>query len=48
MGPEELEAAARRLGEEFGAKVTSIIGEDLNKRNFPAIYTVGKGSDRDR
>ena len=47
MGPEELEAAARRLGEEFGAKVTSIVGEDLNKRNFPAIYTVGKGSDRD-
>ena len=46
MGPEELEAAARRLGEEFGAKVTSIIGEDLNKRNFPAIYAVGKGSDR--
>ncbi len=47
MGPAELEAAARRLGEEFGAKVTSIVGDDLTKRNFPAIYAVGKGSDRD-
>lgn len=47
MGPAELEAAARRLADEFDAKVTSIIGEDLLRQNYPAIYAVGKGSDRD-
>lgn len=47
MGPAELEAAARTLGEEFGAKVSAIIGEDLLKQNFPAIHTVGHGSDRE-
>ncbi|MCC9620962.1 leucyl aminopeptidase family protein [Thalassospira sp. MA62] len=46
MGPEELEAAARSLGTEFGAKVTAIIGTDLLSENFPAIHTVGNGSDR--
>ncbi|MDP2698992.1 M17 family metallopeptidase [Thalassospira sp.] len=47
MGPADLEDAARHLGAEFGAKVTSIIGEDLLAKNYPAIYAVGKGSDRD-
>ncbi len=47
MGPAELEDAARNLGTEFGAKVSSIIGDDLLKQNFPAIYTVGHGSDRE-
>lgn len=35
MGPAELEAAARTLGEEFGAKVSAIIGEDLLKTELP-------------
>ncbi|MBX2832081.1 MAG: leucyl aminopeptidase family protein [Rhodospirillales bacterium] len=47
MGPAELEEAARSLGKEFDAKVSAIIGEDLLKQNFPAIYTVGHGSDRE-
>lgn len=47
MGPAELEAAARALGEEFGAKVSAVVGEDLLKQNFPAIHTVGHGSDRE-
>lgn len=47
MGPTDLAEAATRLAEEFDAKITTIVGEDLQKRNFPAIYAVGKGSDRD-
>lgn len=47
MGPAELEAVARTLGEEFGAKVSATVGEELLKQNFPAIHTVGHGSDRE-
>ncbi len=47
MGPAELEAAAKHLGAEFGAKVSAIVGEELLKQNFPAIHTVGHGSDRE-
>lgn len=46
MGPAELEAAATALGAEFGATVSTIVGDDLLTQNFPAIYTVGHGSDR--
>ncbi len=46
MGPAELADAARKLADEFDANVTTIIGEELEKQNFPAIYAVGKGSDR--
>ncbi|RWX76673.1 leucyl aminopeptidase family protein [Neorhizobium lilium] len=44
MGPPELEAAFRGLGEHYGATVTSIVGNDLLERNFPLIHTVGRAS----
>lgn len=44
MGPAELEAAFRALGEHYGATVTSIVGEDLLKQNFPLVHTVGRAS----
>ncbi|CDZ61797.1 Leucyl aminopeptidase [Neorhizobium galegae bv. orientalis] len=44
MGPIELEAAFRALGEYYGATVTSIVGEDLLARNFPLVHTVGRAS----
>ncbi|MCQ1834721.1 leucyl aminopeptidase family protein [Neorhizobium galegae] len=44
MGPIELEAAFRALGEHYGATVTSIVGEDLLTRNFPLVHTVGRAS----
>lgn len=47
MGPAELEDAAKTLGAEFGASVTAIIGKDLLEQNYPAIHTVGHGSERD-
>ena len=48
MGPAELEAAARALGKRHGAKVRSIVGGDLLKRNFPLIHAVGRAADRAR
>jgi len=46
MGPAELELAARELGEKHGAKVQSIVGDDLLKQNFPLIHAVGRASPR--
>jgi leucyl aminopeptidase len=46
LGPEDLEAAARALAEDHGATLETIVGEDLERANYPAIYAVGKGSAR--
>jgi leucyl aminopeptidase len=46
MGPAEIEAAARSLAERHGAKVRSIVGDDLRKRNFPLIHAVGRAAAR--
>lgn len=44
MTPHELAEATFQLGEQFGAQVTQIIGEDLLHENYPAIFTVGRAS----
>jgi leucyl aminopeptidase len=44
MGPEELESVFRALGEHYGARVSSIVGEELLARNFPLIHAVGRAS----
>ncbi len=46
LGPEELESAARQLAKRHGASVTSIVGDDLEAKNFPMIHAVGRASDR--
>lgn len=46
MGPAELEEAARGLAKKHGAKVSSIVGDDLLERNFPLIHAVGRASPR--
>ena len=48
MGPAELEAAARALAKRHGAKVRSIVGDDLKKQNFPLIHAVGRAAERAR
>ena len=48
MGPAELEDAARALGKQHGAKVRSIVGDDLLKQNFPLIHAVGRAADAKR
>jgi leucyl aminopeptidase len=47
MGPAELAAAAEALGAEFDAKVKVIVGDDLLKKNYPAIHAVGRASTRE-
>jgi leucyl aminopeptidase len=44
MGPAELEAAARALAKQHGAKFRSVAGGDLLKQNFPLIHAVGRAA----
>jgi leucyl aminopeptidase len=46
MGPEELADAARSLAKRHGAKISFIVGDDLLKKNYPLIHTVGRASVR--
>ena len=46
MGPEELEAAARALADEFDAHVSVTTGDTLLAANFPMIHAVGRASPR--
>jgi len=44
MMPEQLAEAMQALGQEFGATVEQIVGDDLLARNFPVIHAVGRAS----
>jgi leucyl aminopeptidase len=44
LGPAQLAAAARALGERHGAEVREWVGEALLADNFPAIHAVGRAS----
>jgi leucyl aminopeptidase len=46
MGPDELEAVARRVAHAYGAEFAAIRGDDLLAQNFPAIHAVGRASPR--
>jgi leucyl aminopeptidase len=46
MGPDELEAAARAVAKDGGAKIAVIKDKQLLDQNFPMIYAVGQASDR--
>lgn len=46
MGPADLAKAVEAVGKSYDAKVTQIVGEELLKKNFPAIHTVGRASVR--
>ena len=46
MGPAEIEEATRKLATSHGAKVTSVVGDDLLAENFPLIHAVGRASPR--
>jgi len=43
MGTENLAKAAKSLATTYKAKFKTVVGKDLLKKNFPAIYAVGKG-----
>ena len=46
MGPAELADAARALARTHKAVCGTVVGDDLLKKNFPAIHAVGRASDR--
>ncbi|MGA0533095.1 leucyl aminopeptidase family protein [Hansschlegelia sp. KR7-227] len=46
LGPEEIETAIRLLGKLHGATVTSVVGDELLKENFPMVHAVGRASTR--
>ena len=42
MSPADLENTARGIAKKYNAKINIIIGEDLRKKNYPAIHAVGR------
>lgn len=46
MGPEDLDAAARKLARTHRARISTITGEALLKKNLPLILAVGQASPR--
>lgn len=44
MGPEELEEVFFKLADRFGAKATSVRGDDLLSAGFPMVHAVGRAS----
>jgi len=46
MGPAELAAACGKVAATYKAEYQEIIGENLIKQNYPAVYAVGKASTR--
>ncbi len=47
MGPEQIEAEARRIADEHGADITVIAGDDLLSENYPAVHAVGRAASAD-
>lgn len=45
MGPDALEGVIRDMGAEYGAEVSSIVGDDLLKENYPMVHAVGRAAD---
>ncbi len=46
MGPADLAQAVKSLGKKYQAKVAEIVGDNLIKKNYLAIHTVGRASSR--
>ena len=44
LGPAELEQAVRDLGRRHRAKVSSVVGPALLRKNFPLIHAVGRAA----
>jgi leucyl aminopeptidase len=48
LGPAELAAAAERVAGETGGSFTSIVGDALLDRNYPAVHAVGRAASPER
>lgn len=47
MGPNELEDVARELAKTYGASIKSIVGDNLLKKGFETIHTVGRAAEKE-
>ncbi len=45
LGPSELVEEAQRIARKHGAKTEVTVGEELTRKNYPAVYEVGKACD---
>ena len=45
MGPDSIEAEIRTLADTYGAQISTVVGDDLLKQNFPLIHAVGRAAD---
>jgi len=48
LGPAELAAAAKELADASGAAYHEVVGVDLIREDFPAVYAVGRGAEDSR
>ena len=48
LGPAELAAAAQELADASGAVFREVVGVDLIREDFPAVYAVGRGAEDSR
>jgi len=48
MGPDALQDAAEELAEDFGATVSTLVGEELLDENYPMIHAVGRAAGEGR
>ena len=44
MGPLQIETIAREIAEQYGARLTVIVGQGLLEANYPAIHAVGRAA----
>ena len=45
MGPDAIEAIIREMAAQYGAEVSSVIGDDLLAQNYPMVHAVGRAAD---
>lgn len=45
MGPSEMASVMEQLANQYNARLSQVIGEDLLEHNYASIYTVGRASD---
>ena len=44
LGPADLAGAARKMAKPFNAKVSTIVGQDLLRKNYPSVHAVGRAA----
>jgi leucyl aminopeptidase len=48
LGPQHVETIAREIAEQYGARITVIVGEGLLEANYPAVHAVGRAAAPER